>query len=155
MWSWLGRSSGFGSMSLSQPEDWVAALSCRPLAVIVMHPLTRNPNYNSMKPCECSDLCCVCEREKQSEREQDDERLGLNHISKFGMSLDQRTAMVERERKRRGNDTRATKLRSSRLPSFPYSNFPPFKFRVPFFYSVLTQGHIFKLHLFSWPLCPH
>lgn len=53
-------------MSLFQPEDWVAALSCRPLAVIVTHPLTRNPNYNSMKPCECLDLCCVCEREAES-----------------------------------------------------------------------------------------
>lgn len=133
-------------MSLFQPEDRVAALSCRPLAVIVTHPLTRNPNYNSMKPCECLDLCCVRAREAESEREsyqcvpfyvcvcvrvyvraseEDDERLGLNHISKFGMSSDQRTAMVEKERKRRGNDTRATKLQSSLLPflSFLYYNF--------------------------------
>lgn len=105
-------------MSLSQFEDWVAVLSCRPLAVIVMHPLTRNPNYNSMKPCECMDLCrvCVCKRGRKTEgwrgrafstcvsiyerekSERDDERLRLNHISKFGMSSDQRTAMVGEEK---------------------------------------------------------
>lgn len=58
-------------MSLSQPEDRVAALSCCPLAVIVMHPLTQNPNYNSVKPCECMDLCCiyVCVRERETEQE--------------------------------------------------------------------------------------
>lgn len=38
------------------------------------------------------------EREKS---ERDDERLGLNHISKFGMSSDQRTAMLGERKGRR------------------------------------------------------
>lgn len=56
----------------------MAALSCCPRAVIVMRLLTRNPNYNSMKPCECMDLCacvisvcaflCVCLRTTERER---------------------------------------------------------------------------------------
>lgn len=40
---------------------------------------------------------CVCAERENGERERDDERLGLNHISKFGMSSDQRTAIVEKE----------------------------------------------------------
>lgn len=79
-------------------------------------------------------LMCVCpcmtERERK-EREEDDERLGLNHISKFGMSSDQRTAMVEKERKRRGNDTRATKLQSFLLPYlFSVLLFVPLTFQI-------------------------
>lgn len=101
----------------------------------------------------CLFMCvcvCLCTRERgRKEREKDDERLGLNRISKFGMSSDQRTAMVEKERKRRkrrGNDTRATKLQSSLLPSISYS---PLKFLVPFFYSTPTQGQILKCIFFS------
>lgn len=80
-------------MSLSQPDDWMAALSCRPLAVIVMHPLTRNPNYNSMKPCECLDLCfvcvcvstCVCMREREKDRER--KREGVIRVHGCGCVL--------------------------------------------------------------------
>lgn len=37
---------------------------------------------------------------KRERREGDDKRLGLNHISKFGMSSDQRTVIVEKEVRR-------------------------------------------------------
>lgn len=47
-------------------------------------------------------MCVSTYDRERKEKEEDDERLGLNHNSKFGMSSDQRTAMVEKERKRRG-----------------------------------------------------
>lgn len=109
IWCLLGRWTGFlGSIRLSQLEDWMGALSCCPLDVIFMCPLTQNPNYSGMKPCECMDLCCVCETDRNRELsvcvcpcvtlnlyhvsmcERDRRRwvkVRLNHISTFGMKL--------------------------------------------------------------------
>lgn len=149
----MGRYAGVQAYKLFlNPEDWVAALSCCPFTVIAMHPLTRNPNYSSMQPCECMDLCCIWEKERVGRERKDDERLGLKHVSKFGMSSDQRTAMEEKERKRR----RGRRYQGNKAPEFsaPFSifllclHFSPFKLPAPYFNSTPTLGQILKMHIF-------
>lgn len=88
------------------------------LALIIMHPLMLIPNYISMKPSECLDFVLrVCGRELSAfwffwfpclcVREAERWLKVINYISKFPISSDQRTALVEKERKIRGNRPRA------------------------------------------------
>lgn len=58
----------------------------------------RNTGYERERESAFSTSVSMYEREKS---ERDDERLGLNHISKFGMSSDQRTAMLGERKGRR------------------------------------------------------